>query len=449
MAYFDALTGLASRSHLIQHLDDTIRLARRRKEEFTILFLDLDGFKDVNDSLGHDIGDFMLVGIARRLLDVVRDVDFVARLGGDEFCILLNDNRDELDAAEVATRCLELVNEPIELGNQQWRPHVSIGLARFPIDGETAGQLLKAADSAMYAAKQAGKHRYAFYRPEMTQEAERRLASEQMLRAALEKEQFELYYQPQIEMRSGRVRAVEALARWHHPERGIVMPGEFIATLERIGLICELGNWAIRQACAQIKAWSEQGLPAVSVAVNISPLHFHDPSIINSVSSALTESGISPQLLEIEITETSVQSDTKAMVVLRQLQSLGVRISIDDFGTGYSSLGSLKHLPINTLKIDRLFIMDMLDQNGDALMLGTIIGLAHALGYSVVAEGVEEREQAIVLAGLNCDLAQGYLFSYPIPAHRIGALLTRDSFFDSTAKDMLSHDPPKANGNNV
>ncbi|MCB1801725.1 MAG: EAL domain-containing protein [Gammaproteobacteria bacterium] len=426
MAYYDALTGLASRSHLMQHLEDTIRIARRRNEEFTIMFLDLDGFKDVNDSLGHDIGDFMLVSIAKRLQGIVRDVDFVARLGGDEFCILLKDHGDELDAAEVAARCLEVVNEPVELGKQPWRPHVSIGLARFPIDGDSAGDLLKAADSAMYAAKQGGKHRYAFYRPEMTVEAERRLAHEQQLRNALDEEQFELYYQPQIDMRSGRITGVEALARWQHPDGGMVLPGQFIGTLERIGLIGMFGNWVIRQACAQSAAWTAAGITPIRVAVNISPLHFHDPSIVDTVRMAIADSGIEPRLLELEITETSVQSDTKAMVVLQQLQALGVRIAIDDFGTGYSSLGSLKHLPINTLKVDRLFIKDMLNRNEDAVMLGTIIGLAHALGYTVVAEGVEQQEQVTVLAALHCDLSQGFYFSHPLPITKVTDLLKRD-----------------------
>jgi len=428
MAYYDALTGLASRSHLMQHLEDLIRVAQRRNEQFSMLFLDLDGFKDVNDSLGHDVGDFMLVSIARRLQGVIRDVDFVARLGGDEFCILLDDSRDELDAAEVASRCLETINQPIEFASQTWRPHVSIGLARFPEDGNSAGMLLKAADSAMYAAKQSGKHRYAFYRPEMTEEAEQRLASEQMLREAIEQEQFELHYQPQIDLHSGEMIGVEALARWRHPQRGVVMPGEFVPTLERIGLISDLGNWVIRTACNQAVAWLRAGLPPIRVAVNISPLHFHDAEIMRSVSDALDTSGLSPQQLEIEITESSVQSDSRALLVLRELQSLGVRISIDDFGTGYSSLGSLKHLPINTLKVDRVFVADMLNNNEDAVLLGTIIGLSHALGYTVLAEGVEERDQAAVLAGLNCDLAQGYYFSRPLSADRIPALIRRGSF---------------------
>ena len=449
MAYYDALTGLASRSHLMQHLEDTIKLAHRRNHQFCMLFLDLDGFKDVNDTMGHDVGDFMLVSVARRLQQVVRDVDFVARLGGDEFCILLDHQHDELDAAEVATRCLEAISQPIDIGNQIWRPNVSIGLARFPDDGDTSGLLLKAADSAMYAAKHSGKHRYAFYRPEMTEEAERRLATERAVRHAIEHDEFELYYQPQVDLRDGRIVAVEALARWRHEAHGMVSPENFIPTLERIGLISRLGNWVISQACLQAKAWLDAGLPELRVAINISPLHFHDPSILETVKQALTDSELPPHLFEIEITETSVQFDTKAMIVLKQLRALGIRISIDDFGTGYSSLGSLKHLPINTLKIDRVFITDMLNNSEDAVMLGTIIGLAHALNYTVVAEGVEETGQINVLAGLHCDLAQGYYFAEPVSPEQIPTMLNNMPLFGPIGQKPHRDDKLSAGGADV
>jgi EAL domain-containing protein (putative c-di-GMP-specific phosphodiesterase class I) len=304
-------------------------------------------------------------------------------------------------------------------------------LARYPTDGDTSGTLLKAADSAMYAAKQGGKHRYAFYRPEMTTEAERRFSNEHLLRNAMEMRQFVLYYQPQVDMRDGKIKGLEALVRWQHPERGLVMPGEFIGTLERIGLIRKLGDWVIAEACRQLAEWRCEGSEELRVAVNVSPLHFHDPAILETIRDTLDEHGLPAQALELEITESSVQSDTKALVVLQQLQDIGVRISIDDFGTGYSSLGSLKHLPIDTLKIDRVFVRDMLERHEDAVMLGTIIGLSHALGYTVIAEGVEQREQTMVLAGLHCDLAQGFLFSPPVPAREIQRLLQHKPFFDS------------------
>ncbi len=429
MAYFDTLTGLASRNHLMQHIEETIKVARRRTQEFTLLLLDLDGFKDVNDSLGHDLGDAMLVSVAQRLQSVVRDIDFVARLGGDEFCILLDDSSDAVDAADVATRCLDAINQPLDLASHSWRPQASIGLARFPDDGDSASDLLKAADSAMYAAKQSGKHRFAFYRPEMTEQTERRLAHEQNLRVAIDNSEFELHYQPQIDLHSGHIVAVEALVRWRRSENELVLPVEFISTLERIGLICRLGNWVLLAACRQAAAWADAGLPEIRMAVNISPLHLHDPTLVATVRSALAETGLPANLLEIELTESAVQSDATSLRVLRELQGLGVRISIDDFGTGYSSLGSLRNLPINTLKVDRVFVADVLDNSSDAVMLGTIIGLAHALGFNVVAEGVEQREQAAVLAGLSCDLAQGYHFSFPVQADAIPALVDRGPFF--------------------
>ncbi len=449
MAYYDALTGLASRSHLMQHIEDTIKVARRRHTQFTMLFLDLDGFKDVNDTMGHDIGDFMLVSVARRLQQVIRDIDFVARLGGDEFCILLDDQQDGTDAAEIATRCLEAVNQPIDVGKQVWRPNVSIGIARFPDDGDSSSLLLKAADSAMYAAKHAGKHRYAFYRPEMTQEAERRLATEYAVRQAMEANEFELHYQPQVNLLDGHIVALEALVRWRHDTRGTIAPEAFVPTLERIGLIDQLGDWAIGEACRQAKAWLDDGLPEMRVAVNISPLHFRDPSIVDTVNAALRASALPPHLLEIEITESSVQFDADAIAIMRQLRDLGIHIAIDDFGTSYSSLGSLKQLPITALKIDHVFITDMLDNHEDAVMLGTIVGLAHALSYKVVAEGVERQEQVRVLAGLHCDLAQGYYFAKPAPAQEIPTLLSKAPLLGALNERSRQYHNRRAGGMDV
>lgn len=443
MAFYDPLTGLANRSHLTQQLDDTIRVARRRNATFTVLFLDLDGFKDVNDTLGHDIGDAMLVTVARRLQGVLRDVDFVARLGGDEFCILLSEHRDELDAADVANRCLEAVNRPLSLDGHNLQPQVSIGLARFPDDGENAGQLLKAADSAMYAAKQAGKHRYAFYRPEMTEEAERRLALEQQLRRALDEQQFELHYQPQVELVSGAIVGVEVLARWQHPQQGLLPPGSFVGALERSGMVRTFGVWVIRTACRQMAAWRQQGIDNIRLAVNVSRMHAIDPAIVGVVREALESNDIPPTLLELEVTEMSLHGEHAAVDVLRRLRELGVRIAIDDFGSGYSSLGTLKHLPIDALKIDRAFVCNMLENTEDAVVLGTIVGLAHSLGYRVAAEGAEQLEQVKVLAGLRCDIAQGHYFSPPVEADQVPALLARGSLLPEGGQSILPVPPPR------
>lgn len=433
LAYFDTLTGLASRGYFMQHLTDTIKSANRRNEKFALLFLDLDGFKDVNDSLGHDIGDRLLKVVARRLQAVLRDIDFLARLGGDEFCMIVNNVADDYSAAEVASRCLEATSEPLDLLAQRLRPQVSIGIAQFPHDGDSPHVLVKAADSAMYAAKQAGKHRYAFYSPEMTVEAEERLALENALRTAFEQNEFQLHYQPQVSLSTGRVVGVEALVRWRHPERGLVMPNDFICVIERIGMIPELGALVLNAACEQLRAWQIAGLPSLRMSVNISPLHFREQGIVELVQAALDKYALEPSLLELEITETVMQAEPEVMVVLDRLRQIGVKIAIDDFGTGYSSLGSLKHLPIHCLKIDRLFIRDMLHNTEDAVLLGAIIGLAHALDYIVVAEGVEELSQVKVLAGIDCDVVQGYYFSRPVSAEQIPAVV--DMVFLPEARD--------------
>lgn len=422
LAYTDELTGLSSRAYFYKHLEDVIKSAYRREERFALLFLDLDGFKDVNDSLGHDVGDMLLKKIAQRLEGAIREVDFVARLSGDEFCILIDNISDLYDAADVANRCLEAMNKPIDLGKLELRPRCSIGIANYPEDGRDSKSLLKAADSAMYAAKEAGKHRYVYYQPEFTAEAEHRLQTEQDLRVAVENQEMELYYQPQIDVKTGQMSGVEALIRWNHPTRGIVSPLEFIEIAERIGIIKTLGQWVLKSACDQGVAWQSMGLPSFQIAVNISPIHFNDPSIVASVDSILRESGFPRELIELEVTESVIQITGENLEIFDQLKKMGIKIAIDDFGTGYSSLASLKQLPVDCLKIDRLFIIDMLQDSNSAILLGTIISAAHALGHSVVAEGVEEEEQVKVLSGIGCNTIQGYYFSRPVPAAEIPKL---------------------------
>jgi diguanylate cyclase (GGDEF)-like protein len=431
LAYSDALTGLASRAYFHMHLEDVIKAAHRRSERFALLFLDLDGFKDVNDSLGHDVGDMLLKEIAQRLQDAIRETDFVARLSGDEFCIMADNLSDQYDAAHVANRCLELMNEPVNLGKQIIRPRCSIGIAYYPDDGEDSKSLLKAADSAMYAAKETGKHRYMYYQPEFTEKAENRLKMEQDLRLSIDNDELELHYQPQIELKTGRIIGFEALVRWNHPTRGMIPPLEFIDIAERIGFIKPLGQWVLKTACLQAMAWREMGLPHFQMAVNISSSHFQDPDFVDMVEKTLSDSDFPGSYLELEVTESVTQPTIENLSVFDSLKKMDVKIAIDDFGTGYSSLASLKHLPIDHLKIDRIFIIDMLQDQKSSILLGTIVGAAHALGQTVIAEGVEEEDQVKVLKAIGCDIIQGYYFSKPVPAHEIPGL---------AHTDFLNHD---------
>ena len=438
LAYSDELTGLASRPYFYKHAEDVIKAAQRREERFALLYLDLDGFKDVNDSLGHDMGDLLLQTVANRIQSVMRQSDFVARLSGDEFCILVDNVNSEYDAADVANRCLEAINQPIELNLQQLRPRGSIGIAYYPSDGKDIRTLLKAADSAMYAAKEDGKHRYAFYQPELTTQAEQRLQMEEDLRQGLEKDQLLLHYQPQIDLTTGKLMGVEALVRWQHPRIGMIPPNEFIGIAERTGLIKILGDWVLKNACAQAMAWREAGLPAFRIAVNISPIHFEDPIIINTVSNILQTTGLPPNDLELEITESVVQNTGNNLKTFEKIRAMGVKIAIDDFGTGYSSLGSLKKLPIDSLKVDRMFVSDMLLDPNSSILLGTIVGVAQALGHDVVAEGVETLQQVKVLHGIGCDIAQGFYFSRPVPPDEIPDLCRSDFFHLENAESQLS-----------
>ncbi len=426
LAFVDELTGLANRPRFQQHLTDTINRANRLNSRFSLLFLDLDGFKDINDSLGHDAGDEVLRAMGRRLLRVVRSGDLVARLGGDEFCMVLEDTEDDKVVTEVASRCLEEISRPLEVCGRTLRPRSSVGIAIFPRDGKTRESILQAADTAMYAAKRSGKHRFAFYTRELTEAAERKLSLEHDLREAIEQHQFELYYQPQVSLHTGEMTGVEALIRWHHPERGTIPPNEFIAIAERIGLINELGEWVIQSACQQASLWNDIGLPPFTVSVNISGSHFRSPKLIESVTDALRESGLPPERLELEVTEAVMQASDESIEVFQRIKELGVSIAIDDFGTGYSSLSSLKKLPLDCLKIDREFIHDMLDKSEHSVIIATIIGMGQALGLKVIAEGVERADHVLYLRGLNCNVVQGYYFSKPVAAIDIPPLATRN-----------------------
>ncbi len=437
LAYSDELTGLASRVYFHKHLEDVIKASHRRSERFALLFLDLDGFKDVNDSLGHDVGDMLLKIVAKRLQDLIRDTDFVARLSGDEFCILVDNINDQYGAAYVAERCLEEMNEPVDLGKQSIRTRCSIGIAYYPDDGEDSKSLLKAADSAMYAAKESGKHRYVYYQPEFTEKAEQRLRIEQELRLTIDNEELELHYQPQVNLKTGRMTGVEALVRWNHPTRGIIGPAEFIDIAERIGFIKPLGQWVLKTACQQAMTWRDMGLPDLQLSVNISAVHFQDSDFITMVEKTLTDSGFPASLLELEVTESATEPTSQNISIFAGLRKMGIRIAVDDFGTGNSSLASLKQLPIDCLKIDRLFIKDMLQNPESSVLLGTIIGAAHALGHTIVAEGVEEEDQVKVLTAIGSDFIQGYYFSRPVTAREIPDFAITNFLTDTSQSEIV------------
>ncbi|MEW8077904.1 MAG: EAL domain-containing protein [Candidatus Thiodiazotropha endolucinida] len=423
LAYKDELTGLASRVRFYQQLEESIKLSDRSGRRFALLYVDLDDFKGVNDSLGHDAGDLLLKDIAKCLKSVSREIDFVARLSGDEFCIIVKDVDDDYAAAHVAQRCLDMISEPIELSARKFTPSCSIGIAHYPDDGEDLSTMLKAADTSLYSAKEHGKNQYAFYRPELTHRAEHRFRVEQALREAVEKQQLSLVYQPQIMMQTGEIIGVEALSRWNHPQLGQVPPTEFIATAERIGMIKPLTEWVLRTACNHAVACRKAGLPAVRMAVNISPNHFLDKDFVSLINRVIEETGMIPTELELEVTENVVQTNPENLNVFRELKDLGVLIAIDDFGVGYSSFASLKHLTADYLKIDRHFVNDMLSDDETQLLIASMIDLGHKLQHRIIAEGVETADQFDVLNNLGCDTAQGYLFSKPVDADEIRQIL--------------------------
>lgn len=424
LAYTDELTGLASRAHFYVFLEELIDTSLRHDRRFSLLYIDLDNFKDVNDSLGHDIGDQLLKEIARRLQCLHCEVDFVSRLSGDEFCILVEELTDEFDAAQVAQCCLDAIAQPVILASRKLTPACSIGIAHFPDDGTDPPSLMKAADTSLYAAKEHGRNRYAFYKPELTQKAEYRFRFEQHLREAIEKRELTLVYQPQVDIESGRIIGVEALSRWTHPELGQVPPTEFIAAAERIGMIKPLTEWVLKTACRQAVNWRQRRLQELRMTVNISPSHFLDPDIVSLIRLTLEETGMTPQHLELEVTEGAVQTEKQNLEIVRELKSLGIQLAIDDFGTGYSSFSSLKHLDVDCLKIDKYFVDDITGDEDTLLLVRSMIEMGHNLGHGIVAEGVETKKQLAVLEKLGCETGQGYLFSRPVPAGQIPELLS-------------------------
>jgi diguanylate cyclase (GGDEF)-like protein len=431
LAYLDELTGLASRAHFYQYIEETIKEYKRHKIRFAVLYIDLDDFKSVNDSLGHDAGDLLLKEIAQRLKFVSREIDFLARLSGDEFCILIKDVDDDC-AANVAHRCLKIIADPIEIRSRRFTPTCSIGIAHFPDDGDDVSTLLKAADTSLYYAKGLGKNQFAFYIPELTRKAEKRFRVEHALRDAVENEQLSLVYQPQIEISTNRIIGLEALSRWHHPQLGEISPVEFIPTAERIGVIKPLTEWVLKTACTQAVSWERSGLPSIRLAINISPRHFLDADFVHLIKRVLKQTDMNASNLQLEVTENVAHTDLHNHSAFRDLMKLGVLVAIDDFGTGFSSFASLMHLTANCIKIDKQFIRNLPADPDMQLLVRSMIEIGHNLGREIIAEGVETEEQLEALKKLDCECAQGYFFSRPLSVEKITKLL-EENFKDGVS----------------
>ena len=421
MAFTDPLTGLSSRAHFQLNLEKLITASAQHDRRFSLLYIDLDNFKDVNDSLGHHFGDQMLATIAERLASLSDDVNFIARLGGDEFCVLIEN--DEHAVADIAQRCITLVSEPIFLSARKLIPSCSIGIAHYPDDAKDGATLLKAADTSLYDAKERGKGRYAFYKLELTEKAEYRFQVEQFLRDAQENNEFSLVYQPQFSLKDGKLTGIEALCRWHHPVLGEVPPNDFIPTAERIGMIRSLTEWVLRTACSQAVLWKKAGAKPFKIAINISPCLLLDSDLVTLISDVLKTTGLPATDLELEITESLILADPLNQSTLTQLQELGISFALDDFGTGYSSFASIKHLKFDRLKIDRHFIHDMLIDEESKMLVKSMIEMGHSLKHEIVAEGVETPEQSEILAAFGCATVQGFLFAKPIDDDATSTLL--------------------------
>ncbi len=425
LAYTDELTSLSSRPHFYINIEELVKISARNKNKFGLLYIDLDNFKTVNDSLGHDVGDLLLKHVAQRLKTTCREIDYIARLSGDEFCIAVNNVMDDYSAAHVAQRCLELISKPVELAGRKFTPACSIGIAHYPDDGVDLQSIIKAADTALYAAKDLGKNRYAFYKKELTDKAEYRFKIEQYLREAIENQQLSLVYQPKVDIQTGSIIGVEALSRWHHPVLGQVSPIDFIGMAEQIGMIKPLTEWVLKTACNQANLWKEAGFSSLIMAVNISPSHFLDSDLVPLITRVIKETGILPGELELEVTEGVIQTNPENLAVFEHLKQLGVLLAIDDFGVGYSSFASLKHLNVDYLKIDKYFIDDILLDHKAKLLVSSMIEMGHNLEHKITAEGIESEEQYIMLKGLGCDYAQGYFFSKPVSANDVSILLEK------------------------
>ena len=438
LAYFDSLTGLPNRESFKESIKQAVELAKRHKRQGALLFLDLDNFKRVNDTLGHNIGDLLLKKIAELLVQAVRASDVItheeakesscdlARLGGDEFTVLLPEIRRPEDAASAAQRIIEVLSQSIQLNGHDVVVTPSIGIAVFPQDGTGVDSILKNGDVAMYHAKRQGKNTFVFYDDSMHQAALKRLMLENQLRKALHRDEFAIHYQPQVNTTSGKICGLEALLRWHNPELGLLMPADFIPLAEETGLMLPIGEWVLETACRQAKAWIDSGAEVAHVAVNVSVLQFVQKGFPALVARILDDTGLAPHALELEVTESLLMKDAEGAVqTLRALKSIGVQLAIDDFGTGYSSLSYLKQFPIDRLKIDRTFVHNISEDHDNAAIALAVIAMAESMALKVTAEGVETDAQLGFLKATQCDEVQGFYLSYPLPAAEITSLLEK------------------------
>ena len=424
LAQHDTLTKLPNRTLLQDRLSQAITTAGRNGTRIAVLFVDLDGFKHINDSLGHAIGDRLLQSVAKRLLASVRTSDTVSRVGGDEFVVLLSEVAHAGDAGVKAGKILAALNAPLEIAQHNLRVTASIGVTTYPEDGQETAMLIKNADLAMYQAKENGRNNYQFFEKDMNVRALERQSVEENLCFALDRDELVMHYQPKINLKTGEITGVEALIRWQHPERGLIGPLQFISVAEDCGLMLPIGNWVLRESCRQAKAWQDAGLRPIEMAVNVSSVEFRNEDFLEGVRAILEETGLSPHYLGLELTESVLMQHAEFTVpVLKKLKAMGVRLAIDDFGTGYSSLSYLRQFPIDTLKVDQSFVNGINADTDDATIINAVINMGSNLNHRVIAEGVETVEQVAFLQAHGCDEGQGYYFSRPVPASQFAKLL--------------------------